>query len=90
MMEKVKAFLSRYGVLVSVIYLALLGLFDVLRVNGVEWAGWAVTALGTLGGLFSINPDPAVVAVVPLAITSGAALYGAIFKIVKLIKAPKV
>lgn len=88
-MDKFKAFLSRYGVLVSVIYLALLGLLDVLRTNGVEWAGWAATAVGTIGGLFAINPDPAVVAVVPLAVTSGAALYGAIFKIVKLVKAPK-
>lgn len=89
-MDKVKAFLSRYGVLVSVIYLALLGILDVLRVQGgFEWASWGLTALGTIGGLFSINPDPAVVAVVPLAVTSGAALYGAIFKIIKIVKTPK-
>lgn len=84
---KIKAFLNRYAVLASVVYLALLGVFDVLRVNGVEWAGWALTALGTLGGVFAINPDPAVVSVVPLAVTSAAALYGAVVKIVKIVRA---
>lgn len=88
-MDKVKAFVNRYAVLVSVIYLALLGLAEALKSQGVEWAAWAATIIGTLGGLFSITPAPEVVSAVPLAIGSGVALYGAVVKIVKLIKAPK-
>lgn len=88
-MDKVRAFVNRYMVLISVIYLALLGILDVLRVQGFEWAGWAVTAIGTLGGLFAVTPDPAVASAVPLAVASGAALYGAVLKIVKIVKTPR-
>ena len=85
-MDKLKAFLNRYAVLVSVIWLALLGIFEVLKGAGFEWAGWAVTALGTIGGLFGVSPSPEVAAAVPLAVASGVALYGAILKITKLVK----
>lgn len=84
--DKIKVFVNRYLVLFSVVYAALSFGFEQLAAHGFAWAAYAKTVVSTLFGLLGVAPDPAVAVAVVSVGTAGFAFYGAVLKIIALIK----
>ena len=84
--DKIKVFVNRYLVLFSVVYSALSFGFEQLAAHGFAWAAYAKTVVSTLFGLLGVAPDPAVAVAVVSVGTAGFAFYGAVLKIIAIIK----
>jgi hypothetical protein len=90
MPESVKTFVNRWGVLISVVYVAVSALLKVLAESGVEWASTVATALAAIFGMLGLNPlEPTLATAVTTGVASAWALYGASRKVASQVKKAK-
>lgn len=86
MPESVKKFVNRWGVLISVFYLAAVTILRTLSERGCEACGTVAGFVQTAFGLLALTPDPALGPEIAAIVAGGFAVYGGTRKVISLAK----
>jgi hypothetical protein len=86
MPESVKTFVNRWGVLISVFYLAAVTILRTLAERGCEVCGTVAGFVQTAFGLLALTPDPALGPEIAAIVAGGFAVYGGTRKVISLAK----